>query len=318
MFEFNQMFKRLLQPAAVSIALIAAAYAPTAGLADEPTSPDAKSTAGDHRSHDHDMKSGEHGMMGMMGKEHHSENKAGDAAEKKIRRSQSYLLNACPVGGEEFAGTDTPVIYEHEGREIRFCCKDCVAKFKADPAKYLKKIDDQIIAQQKENYPLDTCPVSGEKLGQMGDPVDYVYKNRLVRFYCKGCVSQFEKDPDKYLAKLDQAIVEKQSDNYPLKTCVVSGDELGQMGAEPINYVYGTQLVKFCCPACIKDFEKNPQVYLKKIQEARGGSAEKNRAENTEAGRNPDSDTEKNPAHEPHNENSEGHGAHQHHEHSSH
>lgn len=59
-------------------------------------------------------------------------------------------------------------------------------------------------------YPLTTCVVSGEALGEMGKPVDYVYKeegkpDRVVKFCCKMCVGKFKKDPAKYLEKLDAA-----------------------------------------------------------------------------------------------------------------
>lgn len=61
-------------------------------------------------------------------------------------------------------------------------------------------------------YPLTTCVVSGEALGEMGAPIDYIYKedgkpDRLVKFCCKMCVGKFKKDPAKYLAKLDAAAV---------------------------------------------------------------------------------------------------------------
>jgi YHS domain-containing protein len=58
---------------------------------------------------------------------------------------------------------------------------------------------------------------------------------------------------------------------YPLKTCVVSGDELGKMG-QPKRIVYEGQEVKFCCPDCEKDFRKDPAKFLKKIEEGRKGS----------------------------------------------
>jgi hypothetical protein len=63
----------------------------------------------------------------------------------------------------------------------------------------------ELIAKQLATYPLKTCVVTGGKLGEMGDPVDYVYKERLVRFCCKGCIKKFEKEPDKYLALIDEA-----------------------------------------------------------------------------------------------------------------
>jgi hypothetical protein len=59
-------------------------------------------------------------------------------------------------------------------------------------------------------YPLDTCVVSGEKLGEMGAPIDYIHKeagkpDRLVRFCCKMCIPKFQKDPAKYLKLIDEA-----------------------------------------------------------------------------------------------------------------
>src|SRR5260221_522238 len=59
-------------------------------------------------------------------------------------------------------------------------------------------------------YPLDTCIVSGRKLGQMGKPVDYVSNGRLVRFCCPKCIDDFKKDPSKYLSKIDDAQKAKQ------------------------------------------------------------------------------------------------------------
>ncbi|HEY3319314.1 MAG TPA: hypothetical protein VGP72_02415 [Planctomycetota bacterium] len=63
----------------------------------------------------------------------------------------------------------------------------------------------EVIAKQGPAYPLKTCVVSGGDLGAMGGAVDYVYKDRLVRFCCKGCIKKFEKEPDTYLKKIDDA-----------------------------------------------------------------------------------------------------------------
>jgi YHS domain-containing protein len=54
-------------------------------------------------------------------------------------------------------------------------------------------------------YPLTTCVVSGEKLGEMGPPVVINYKGTEVRFCCNSCVKKFNADPEKYLAKLKAA-----------------------------------------------------------------------------------------------------------------
>ena len=54
---------------------------------------------------------------------------------------------------------------------------------------------------------------------------------------------------------------------YPLKTCVVSGEKLGEMG-DTYVYKYKDREIKFCCKDCLKDFNKNPAKYIRKIEEA--------------------------------------------------
>lgn len=52
---------------------------------------------------------------------------------------------------------------------------------------------------------------------------------------------------------------------YPLKTCVVTDNDLGSMGDEQ-RLVYQGQEIKFCCKPCEGKFLKNPAKYLAKIQ----------------------------------------------------
>jgi YHS domain-containing protein len=59
--------------------------------------------------------------------------------------------------------------------------------------------------EKQDTYPLQTCVVSGGKLGEMGKPYVYMYEGREIRFCCKGCVKDFLKEPAKYLKKLDDA-----------------------------------------------------------------------------------------------------------------
>jgi hypothetical protein len=59
-------------------------------------------------------------------------------------------------------------------------------------------------------YPLTTCVISGKKLGAMGEPVIYTYKqkdqpDRTVKFCCKGCIGPFNKNPAPALAKIADA-----------------------------------------------------------------------------------------------------------------
>ena len=52
-----------------------------------------------------------------------------------------------------------------------------------------------------------------------------------------------------------------------LKTCVVSGDKLTEMG-KPYVFTHEGQEVKLCCKDCLKDFNKEPAKYMKKINAA--------------------------------------------------
>ena len=66
-----------------------------------------------------------------------------------------------------------------------------------------------VSAEKTDTYPLTTCVVSDEKLGEMGDPVIFNYEGREVRFCCKDCKKDFLKDPAKYLKILDDAAAKK-------------------------------------------------------------------------------------------------------------
>jgi hypothetical protein len=63
---------------------------------------------------------------------------------------------------------------------------------------------------------LATCPVSGDKLGEMGKPYVFTYKDREVKLCCKSCRKDFDKDPAKYLKLIeaaDKAVPAKDAKN---------------------------------------------------------------------------------------------------------
>ena len=53
-------------------------------------------------------------------------------------------------------------------------------------------------------YPLQTCIVSGEKLGGMGKPFVFEYKGQEVKLCCKSCKAKFDKDADAFLKKIQE------------------------------------------------------------------------------------------------------------------
>jgi len=104
-------------------------------------------------------------------------------------KSKSYLLLIClllaslPLGQAEENKSATP-----------------------KTAQIVKTPDEKAkAADLAKSYPLNTCVVSHDSLGGMGETVDAMYDGRLIRFCCKGCIKSFNKNPDKYLKELDAA-----------------------------------------------------------------------------------------------------------------
>ena len=59
---------------------------------------------------------------------------------------------------------------------------------------------------------------------------------------------------------------------YPLNVCLVSDEKLGEMG-EPHVIKYKGREIKLCCEGCEKDFRKEPQKYLAKLDTAAKSAA---------------------------------------------
>ena len=60
--------------------------------------------------------------------------------DHKTATAKPYPLKTCLVSGETLGEMGEPVVFVHDGQEIKLCCKDCQPKFAADPAKYLSKL----------------------------------------------------------------------------------------------------------------------------------------------------------------------------------
>jgi YHS domain-containing protein len=176
-----------------------------------------------------------------------------------IIQKPCYPMTTCVACGKPLP--EKPVEYVKDGRLYRLDSDACQAAVDADAAAMKKKIDAAVIAQQKAKYPLKTSVVSGQELGATA--VDHVYGTRLVRLANPEEVATLEASPDAALTKLDKAYIEAQLPGYAMKTCPVSKEELGGEMGEPVNYLYGTKLVRFCCKKCIASFEKDPDAYLK-------------------------------------------------------
>lgn len=56
--------------------------------------------------------------------------------------------------------------------------------------------------------------------------------------------------------------------DYPLKKCVVSDETLGEQGPPVKVTSHGTD-VWLCCKMCVKDFNKNPEKFVKMVHDAK-------------------------------------------------
>ena len=182
--------------------------------------------------------------------------------------AENYPLDTCAVAGKKLGSMGDPIVYVHEGRQVKFCCKGCIPSFKQNAQKYLSKVDEKIVAQQKAAYPTNKCLFSDEALGSKSK--DVVVKNRLVRVCCGGCARKLMKDPAPTFKKLDEMIISKQGDSYPTKKCVVSGEDLGSMG-KPVDVIVANTLVRVCCKGCVKKVTADPAAALAKLKELKKG-----------------------------------------------
>lgn len=191
----------------------------------------------------------------------------------------------CPIGVEPIDG-ETFITYD--GHKVGFCCGGCDTKFlawtkekkdafiaaalagqEAEESKEEKPADSEVKERPSEPYLLPTCPVSGEKLGSMGDPVVLTVEGREVKLCCKGCVRKIEKDPAKYLATVDEKLTADQKPYYPLSTCVVSGEPLVEDGEDiAIDVIVKNRLFRVCCKSCIRKLKADSETYFTALDSA--------------------------------------------------
>ena len=67
-------------------------------------------------------------------------------------------------------------------------------------------------------------------------------------------------------------MIAKARTNYPMKTCLVSDENLGSMG-DAVAHVHRAagkpdRVIFLCCEGCIDDFKADPSKFLKKVDDA--------------------------------------------------
>ncbi len=120
-----------------------------------------------------------------------------------LAAATSLFFAGCKDGGQ--ASHD----HSHDGHDHGAhdhgteVAKTADAATSAATAGLIEKPTPEQIAAAKA-YPLETCIASGEKLGEMGEPVVMVYASQQIKFCCDSCVDDFKKEPAKFIAKLSE------------------------------------------------------------------------------------------------------------------
>jgi len=110
-----------------------------------------------------------------------------------IKHMKNVIKLTCLALGTAFLTTAVPAAFS--GTESTGCCSAVV------PMADTGKADTKAKA-----YPLDTCVVSGEKLGgEMGEPYVFTHDGQEVKLCCKSCKKKFDKSPDTYMKKIKEA-----------------------------------------------------------------------------------------------------------------
>lgn len=158
-------------------------------------------------------------------------------------------LPECPVMGDSI---DFSVKLDTRLGPVYFCCKGCIKKYRAKPAKYAKDAAKQRKAVAALPKVQVTCPISGKPTDSK---IFVKHQGEKVYFCCEGCSEKFKKEPKKYEAKL--------ADSYTYQTkCPVMG---GDIDPTAFSTLPDGRKVFYCCPGCDKPFLKDPAKYAAKL-----------------------------------------------------
>lgn len=200
------------------------------------------------------------------------------AGQDTKRVGEAYPLSTCPISGRALGENAVVVVLSEmpdasmNGREVRFCCNGCRARFEQDAKAQLAKLDEAIIKDQLKVYPAGNCIVMTDD--ELADPrgpeamedKNVIIGNRLYRLCCKACIRKVKKDPKTFGANLDKMVMTEQAKDYPLEVCVITGRP---MSAKPVEFVVANRLIRTCCGGCANKVRANPSAAIMQVDNAR-------------------------------------------------
>lgn len=127
-----------------------------------------------------------------------------------------------------------------------------------------KAAPETAAARVGDAYTLGTCPISGEKIGAMGDAVVFIQDGKEIRLCCEGCKKKYDAKVEETNKEIDAKLIADQESHYPSKTCINSDAELKDSG---VSFIVGNRLVKTCCAKCEAKVKADPAAFLAKLDQ---------------------------------------------------
>lgn len=140
---------------------------------------------------------------------------AASAADKDVVKSTNpagsdtiKLQSTCPVTGREI---DRTQYVDHEGKRIYVCGPQCLKTVGKDPTAYITQLESAGITVARHQT---TCPVMGGTINK-GLYVDH--EGKRIYVCCQQCLPALQKDPMKYIEKLESQGIILDSADKPVE-----------------------------------------------------------------------------------------------------
>ena len=182
---------------------------------------------------------------------------------KAIQTNIAAAQGTCPIMGKPVSADMKSTVVN--GQQVFVCCPPCIPKIQADVAGSLKKVNANYVSfVQKERQAHSDhmnmaaqgiCPVSGQKLGSMGEPIKVKVGAEEVAFLCcKGC--QGKQLKAEHWATVQANLAKAQG------TCPVMGKPVD---ASMKSTVVNGRKIFVCCPPCIEKINAEPAAFVAKL-----------------------------------------------------
>lgn len=118
------------------------------------------------------------------------------------------LQSTCPVTGREI---DRTQYVDHEGKRIYVCGPECLKTVGKDPAAYITQLESEGITVARYQT---TCPVMG---GTINKSLYVDHEGKRIYVCCQQCLPALQKDPMKYIEKLESQGIILDSADKPVE-----------------------------------------------------------------------------------------------------